>query len=318
MRDSAGSRISWYPRCPSCSDAACKSVGLTTMLFGLSTHLFHGERLTRQHLEAAARHDFPLVEIFATRTHVDYHDARTITEIRGWLEALGLTAWSVHLPICDGFTAGVWGRPYSNASGDGVARQEAVRETTQAVAAARDLGCRTAVLHLGLPQGQPIPADDNDAGAVRKSLEPIADACAAAGLQLALEVIPNELATAKAILQWLESDLDLGRTAACLDVGHAHLTGGAPEAADLLSGYVITTHIHDNRGHSDDHLVPFEGSIDWTETLATLTKIGYQGPLVFEVPDHGDATAVLARLVAARRRIQAILDDLTAPFPFEE
>ena len=102
------------------------------------------------------------------------------------------------------------------------------------------------------------------------------------------------------------------------DVGHAHVTGGAPDAIDTLGGYIVTTHIHDNRGKTDDHLVPFDGTIDWTATLTALQKVGYTGPLMFEVPDHGDAKATLARIVAARTRIQAILDDLGQPFAFQE
>jgi sugar phosphate isomerase/epimerase len=291
---------------------------LTPIRFGLSTHLFHGVPLGRRQLESIARREFRAVEIFATRTHVDYHDAGRISELRGWLTELGLDAWSVHLPICDGFTNGVWGRAYSNASADAGARREAIDETVQAIAAARDLGCRAVVLHLGLPYGQPIPSNDNDAAAVRKSLEPIAEACTTAGLQLALEVIPNELAAAGAILDWLTGDLELGETAACVDVGHAHLTGGAPEAIDILAGYIITTHIHDNRGRTDDHLLPFDGTIDWVATMTEFWKVGYAGPLIFEVPDHGNADATLDRIVAARDRIQAILDDLALPFPFEE
>jgi sugar phosphate isomerase/epimerase len=274
--------------------------------------------LTRAHLELIARHEFPIVEIFATRTHVDYHDARAVAEVRSWLDDLSLAAWSMHAPICDGFTGGVWGRAYSNASTRSAVREEALAETMAAAAAARDLGCRVLVLHLGLPLGQPVPPDDNDAGAVRRSLEPIAEACHAAGIQLAIEVIPNKLATAEAVFGWLTGDLDLGNTAACLDTGHAHILGGVPEAAEVLGGYIVTTHIHDNRGRSDDHLVPFEGTIDWTATLAALEKVGYAGPLLFELPDHGDALQVLARAAVARRRIQAILDDLAQPFPFAE
>ena len=36
--------------------------------FGISTHLYHGERLVRRHFERIAAHGFDLVEIFATRT----------------------------------------------------------------------------------------------------------------------------------------------------------------------------------------------------------------------------------------------------------
>lgn len=288
------------------------------MDFGISTHLFHGHALTRPHLELIKASGFDLVEIFATRTHVDYQDERAIATLRGWLEGLGLTAWSVHAPICDGFRGGVWGRAYSNASKDATVRDEAVAETLLAVTAARLLGAATIVLHLGLPAGQPIPANDNDEGSVRKTLEPIATACDAAGVRLALEVIPNALATADAVASWLEGDLELGQAGACLDVGHAHITGGAPEAAERLSGHLVTTHIHDNRGRSDEHLVPFDGTVDWPATLLALSKVGYGGPLIFELPDHGDAALTLARAVTARRRIQSILDEVAAPFPFRD
>ena len=286
--------------------------------FGISTHLFHGERLSRAHLEAIAAHGFRAVEVFATRTHVDYHDARAMADVGRWLADLGMAAVSMHAPICDGFTGGVWGRAYSNASPDAATRAEAIAETLAAIGAARDLGCDTIVLHLGLPKGQPIPAGDNDVAAMRRSLEPIAEACDTARVRLALEVIPNDLATPEALVDLFAGDLELGDAAVCLDVGHAHLMGGAPEAAETLSGYVVTTHVHDNRGREDSHLVPFDGTIDWPLTLMELSKIGYTGPLMFELPDHGDAVRLLERAVGARRRLQAILDELSEPLAFEE
>ena len=98
--------------------------------FGLSTHVFHGDRLTHRHFERARAHGFDLVEVFATRTHFDYHSARASIEMRRWLDDLGMSAWSVHAPICEGFTAGVWGRAYSNAAADGGARSEAVKRAS--------------------------------------------------------------------------------------------------------------------------------------------------------------------------------------------
>jgi sugar phosphate isomerase/epimerase len=286
--------------------------------FGLSTHLFHGERLSERHLERFAAHGFPIVEVFATRSHFDYHSAAAVRDARTWMARHGLTPWSVHAPICDSFVGGVWGRAYSNATTDAAARREAIDETLASIGAARELGCSVVVLHLGLPQGQPMPAGDNDARALSRSLEPIAEASAAAGVRLALEVIPNDLASPAALLEWLDGDLELGDAAVCLDVGHAHLVGGAVEAAELLSGHVITTHVHDNDGRADDHLVPFAGTIDWPGTMMALFKIGYAGPLIFELPDHGDAERVLRAAVAARVRLDEIVRDLEEPLPFEE
>ena len=280
--------------------------------FGLSTHLFHGERLERAHLETIAANGFDLVELFATKTHLDYHDAQAVSRLGQWLRETGVEAGSMHAPICDGFVHGVWGRAFSNASPHGAHRQEAVDETAAAIRAARDLGCHTVVLHLGLPRGQEIPAGDNDAGAMRRSLEAIAEHATTAGLKLALEVIPNNLSTPEALIAIFGGDLELGGAGVCLDFGHAHMLSGAPEAVEALSGHITTTHIHDNNGREDNHLVPFAGNIDWTAALTAMFKIGYSGPWIFEVADHGDAAGTLRRTVSARKRLQAILEDLTS------
>jgi sugar phosphate isomerase/epimerase len=287
------------------------------MDFGLSTHLFHGERLSRGHIETIAAQGFGSVEVFATRTHFDYHDRRRIDELGTWLADAGLRAGSMHAPICAGFTGGEWGRPFSNAAGDAARRREAIDETTAAGHAAQALGCELMVLHLGLPRTQPIPPGDNDVGALRRSLEDLAGVAATTRVRLALEVIPNDLSTPDMLLHLL-ADLDLGDAGVCLDFGHAHLMGGAPEATEALSGHIIATHVHDNGGDGDDHLVPFEGTIDWPAALAAMWKVGYAGRLVFEVADRGDARGVLARTVRARTRLQAILDELTLPISFTD
>ena len=48
-------------------------------------------------------------------------------------------------------------------------------------------------------------------------------------------------------------------------------------------GYLVTTHLHDNGGRKDDHLLPFEGVIDWPELLIGFQKVGYDGTLMFEL-----------------------------------
>jgi sugar phosphate isomerase/epimerase len=287
------------------------------MRFGLSTHLYHGERLSRRHIEIVKAQGFDALEIFATRTHFDYHDHARIDEVGGWLNDIGVAPVSMHAPICEGFTAGVWGRAYSIASSQSIDRQQAVEETRLAFDAAGRLGVKTMVLHLGIPRGQEIPPGDNNAGAMRRSVETISEAAVKSHVRLAVEVMPNDLSTPAALLGLLD-DLELGDAGICLDFGHAHLLGGAPEAADALSGEIITTHVHDNKGQLDNHLVPFEGTIDWPATITTMWKMGYDGNFVFEVADHGDAASVLQRTVGARTRLQAILKGLAEPIRFDE
>src|SRR5436190_6124987 len=99
------------------------------MRFALSTHLYHGERLSRAHLDTLKTHQFDDIEVFATRTHFDYRDEREVAKLSGWLKDLGMAAGSMHAPICASFVNGEWGRAFSTAASDPVKRAEAVDET---------------------------------------------------------------------------------------------------------------------------------------------------------------------------------------------
>jgi sugar phosphate isomerase/epimerase len=286
--------------------------------FGLSTHLFHHDRLDRRHIDLLASRGFDLIEVFATRTHVDYHDDGQIRQLAGWLKDAGVEAGSMHAPIASGLSAGVWGTPYSTAAASAGSRQAALAEIRRSLDAAQSLGCGTLVVHLGVPDVSPDSRGNNDVAAMRRSVESLVDAAAGATVRLAFEVIPNGLSSPAALVELLDGDLDVGASGVCLDFGHAHMGAGTAEAAEMLSGHIITTHVHDNRGHEDSHLVPFAGSIDWPATAMAMAKIGDAGPWVFEVADHGDAMGVLDRTVGARARLQGILNDLAQPFAFSE
>jgi sugar phosphate isomerase/epimerase len=82
------------------------------------------------------------------------------------------------------------------------------------------------------------------------------------------------------------------------------MMGDVVDAIETLSGHLWTTHVHDNRGQSDDHLVPYAGSIDWEAAMMGMQKIGYDGTVLFEVGDTGDPVEVLRRTAAARERLE--------------
>jgi len=94
--------------------------------FGVSTHLFHETRLGREQLADIAGHGFEAVEVFATRAHFDYHDARAIAELGEWLSDLQLAFHSMHAPIVDAIRGGKWVGAYSIATGDETRRKAAV------------------------------------------------------------------------------------------------------------------------------------------------------------------------------------------------
>jgi sugar phosphate isomerase/epimerase len=273
--------------------------------FGISTHLFHAERLAREHLVEVAAHGFEGIELYATRTHFDYRDPQAAAALAEWLDDTRLALLSVHAPTTASYLNGTWGDTISIGAASEERRREAVAETTSALSVARTAGGPVLVLHLGFPSTDPTATNR---ASVARSLEEIAEAAEAIGVALALELIPNGLSLASRLVQWLEGDTDLGNGGICLDVGHANLVGDPVEAIETCSGHIITTHLHDNRGRKDEHLVPGEGGIDWPGAMLAFQKVGYDGPWVFELRPASDSQAVLGRAARARTELERMLD----------
>lgn len=75
--------------------------------------------------------------------------------------------------------------------------------------------------------------------------------------------------------------------AACLDTGHALISGNDPtKVLKALGKRVATLHIHDSYGTFDDHLSPGYGIIDWKAFLKALGEIGYEGAFNFEADNY--------------------------------
>ena len=55
-------------------------------MFGISTHLYVGDRLDREHLVEIAAHGFDAVEVFALRSHFDDRDRRAAIALAEWLD----------------------------------------------------------------------------------------------------------------------------------------------------------------------------------------------------------------------------------------
>jgi len=106
-----------------------------------------------------------------------------------------------------------------------------------------------------------------------------------AGMRMSIENMdtPEEISTASEILAIIDG---LGRddVGACLDTGHAHKRGlSLPEEIRAYGKKLFSTHIADNHGKEDEHLMPFFGTIDWEGAMAALAEIGYPGFLTYEI-----------------------------------
>jgi sugar phosphate isomerase/epimerase len=114
------------------------------------------------------------------------------------------------------------------------------------------------------------------------SLESLSMFAKARGVTIALENTPDELG-APASLQHFITDTHLHDLKLCFDIGHAHIEAGAQASFDAMRERVVTTHIHDNHGDKDEHLLPFAGTIDWDAALAWFANAPVALPFVFEI-----------------------------------
>ncbi len=281
------------------------------MRFGVSTLLYHGQRLSEIHLREIAASGFDTIEVVGTSTHFDYHDPAAIDRLAGWLADDGLHLHSMHAPFVESFADGQWGTPLSVASRDEHSRTRAVAETKAVLGVARRVPFRVLVLHLGLPDSLPPAPGDNQIEAAVRSIEELAAAADEVGVRLAVEVIPNSFSTPDALVELVENRLELPRLGTCLDFGHAFMMGDPVDAVEALSGTLVATHVHDNHGESDEHLVPFEGNIDWPAAVTSLEKVGYDGLMMLELVDTSTTETVLRNARGACAQLEHVMETWT-------
>jgi sugar phosphate isomerase/epimerase len=272
--------------------------------------LYLGQRLSRDHLREIGGAGFDMVELCAMRTHFDYHNEASVADLQQWLADAGLRLGSVHAPVSESFTAGRWGAPLNLATPDAARREHALEEATRALQIARRLPFSTLVVHVGIVRSLQQATGENTRDAARRSIETLIARAEPLGVHVAVELIPNELSRAGALVHFVEDVLDRGAASICLDLGHAHLEGDLADVIETVSEHIALVHAHDNGGRGDDHLLPFDGTIDWPAALTGLQKVGYDGTVVLEVAARGSTRETLARAKAARGRMERFLTEV--------
>lgn len=94
----------------------------------------------------------------------------------------------------------------------------------------------------------------------------------------------TEYATAEALIALCREAEGYGKVGVCWDTGHAHLTPDMDQAASImrLGKLLKCTHIHDNHGKTDEHILPMMGNIEWQPIMKALKESGYEGDFVYE------------------------------------
>ena len=80
-----------------------------------------------------------------------------------------------------------------------------------------------------------------------------------------------------------------------LDFGAAQRDGDLVDAIETASEHLVSSR------------VPVESRIDWPSALTEVQKIGYEGPLLFDLPVRGPAKALLLQARRQRERMERLL-----------
>jgi sugar phosphate isomerase/epimerase len=284
----------------------------------LSTYPFVTKKLNRELLTQIHGAGFEAVEIFAARSHFDYVSRDEVRRIARDLADNHLVLNSLHAPNNRDVTLNrEGGSPLSVTEVERVRRIEAMDEIKRVIDVAEDLPYARLILHMG---GSRENADPRKRDAAFSSLEHLMLHAKHVGVTLCLENTTSEMGSPA----YLRSFIDETRLSGLrfnFDVGHAALSDGPeeerlPRAFEPMKELVASAHIHDNHGEKDEHLPPYEGTIDWPAALKLLRTAPVSPlPLTLELKEKPgpEAPSLVDQLNAASKsldRVQEVWESL--------
>jgi sugar phosphate isomerase/epimerase len=241
----------------------------------LSTYLFVKRKLNPSLIADIARFRVEALELFCARPHFDYRSSDAVRELAAVLRDHSLAVHSVHAPAERDFSqTRESGAPLSICDLERSRRLEAVDEIKRALDLAEEIPFRYLVQHFGSSRDD---VDPRRFDAAFSSLEHLNLFAKQRGVTIALENTPGDLATPAHLRQFI-ADTRLTDLRFCFDTGHAHLADGVPASLEAMRELTVTSHIHDNHGDKDEHLLPYQGTFDWKPALASLALVQPHAP----------------------------------------
>src|SRR5260221_12778036 len=271
----------------------------------LSTYLFVSKKLTPEFLALVHGTGFQAIELFASRGHFDYTNTQDVRGVAHILADNRLHLASLHAPTSRDFGPNrEGGAPLSITEVERMRRVEAMDELKRAIDVAEDLPFSRMILHMG---GSRYTAEPRKRDAAFSSLEHLVLHAHHAGVTLAMENTTSEMGD-PAYLRAFVYETRLTGLRFNFDIGHAHLADGPAEerlekSFAPMRDLVASIHLHDNHGEKDEHLPPYDGTIDWNAAIPLLKTTPVENiPMVLELKEKfgADAPAAAEQLSAAR------------------
>ena len=275
----------------------------------LSTYRYVNEPLVPSLLAEISQSGISTIEIFCAPVHFDYRSSQAVRELAGAVTEYGLHVHSLHSPternLAPGRDSGV---PISICEPERIRRVDAVDEVKRALEVAERIPFRFLVQHLG--HGHQ-PLDSRRLDAAFSSLEHLAVFAKERGVTIALENTPGELGSPES-LQQLIKETHLRDLKFCFDIGHAHIEEDFGKSFEVMCDRIVTVHLHDNHGEKDEHLLPYEGTVDWDEALGAFAAMANSPDLVFELKEQAGGKPTLSEIRETFDQLERDFEDKRA------
>jgi len=226
------------------------------------------------------------VEVGTPPRHFDPAQEDQVEALALALQNAGLEAVSIHAPF---------GGPRDLADPAASRREAAIEAVMTAVRAIRRFGGQRVVVHPSdlVRHAHDVASRLQDS---LWSLQQLAGRCRSEGATLVVESpLPHLIGGHPDEFAWLlhQMDDDVG---VCLDTGHTALGRHWHRFIEVAGRRLVHVHANDNWGHTDDHLAPGDGQLDWPDIARTLRDADFRGWLMLEVHcPNGDRAAHLRR-----------------------
>ena len=107
------------------------------------------------------------------------------------------------------------------------------------------------------------------------------------GIRLLMETVPDKptnqrYVPSSEIIEFVQS-YPPEVLSVCIDVNHSNLQEELPDVVRLMHDRLVSLHISDNDGHSEQHWLPGQGVINYTSLFETLESLRFDGLIVIEV-----------------------------------
>lgn len=150
--------------------------------------------------------------------------------------------------------------------------EEVLADIQKDMDVAKEFGVKQVVVHLDSGFNSPFVSDIG-----KERLDRLMAYSAETGVGIAFENIRKLANLAYVMERYPEAGY-------CYDNGHeCCYTDNRYDFMSLFGKRLLCTHIHDNSGYpNDDHLIPYDGVIDFQKIVSGIKKSGYQGILTSE------------------------------------